>query len=50
MPIMVVSALAMSLLIGSPASRALYVADFSAAERGDSGKLGGVWLVRPNSR
>lgn len=27
----------------------LYVADFSAPERGDSGKAGGVWLVKPGS-
>ena len=26
----------------------LYVADFSAPERGDSGRSGGVWLVRPS--
>ena len=25
----------------------LYVADFSAPERGDSGRAGGVWLVKP---
>ncbi len=25
----------------------LYVADFSAPSRGDSGKAGGVWLVKP---
>lgn len=25
----------------------LYVADFSAPERGDSGKSGGVWLLKP---
>jgi hypothetical protein len=25
----------------------LYVADFSAPERGDSGRGGGVWVVRP---
>lgn len=28
----------------------LYVADFSAPERGDSGRGGGVWLVKPTSR
>lgn len=26
----------------------LYVADFSAPERGDSGRAGGVWLVKPS--
>ncbi len=28
----------------------LYVADFSAPERGDSGRSGGVWLVKPTAR
>lgn len=28
----------------------LYVADFSAPQRGDSGRAGGIWLVRPTTK